>query len=381
MFEVRPKIIHIITSLFSGGAPRMLYKLITEGLQNSYENFVICLSENGFYGPLLKEIGIPFKSLNMRPTLPSVSGVRQFYSNVHSINPDIIQGWMYHGNLAAWMSKKFMSEKPTLMWNIRHSLYGLKNEKLLTRQVIRGNRLLSTQVNGIIYNSRLSKQQHEEFGFCNAHSRVIPNGFDLSQWNPAQDKRISVRKELGIPEDVLVIGHVARLHPMKDHPRFLRVANRLSMQNRNVHFLLVGRGVVSENETISNLISEKVAMRFHFLGERNDIPDLMQAIDICCLNSSWGEAFPNVLGEALATEVPCVSTDVGDSKDIVFESGIIVPPSDENALYSALEKMVNLPQQERLKLGRAGRKRIESQYSLNSVVQQYMDLYDNCFAI
>jgi glycosyltransferase involved in cell wall biosynthesis len=101
----------------------------------------------------------------------------------------------------------------------------------------------------------------------------------------------------------------------------------------------------------------------------------MQAMDVLATSSAWGEAFPNVLGEAMACGVPCVATDVGDSREIVGDSGLVVPPRDSEALADGLKTVIRKTVQERQALGRAARQRVQARYSLDSVVAQYVDLY------
>lgn len=143
----------------------------------------------------------------------------------------------------------------------------------------------------------------------------------------------------------------------------------------DVHIVLVGRDVDRNNTPLVQLVPQALQRRFHWLGERHDIPDLMPIFDIVCLSSAWGEAFPNVLGEAMACGVPCVATDVGDSALIVGVTGGVVPPRNDAELCSALMDMVNRGPEVSASLGQAARRRIEAEFSLDAVVEQYMNLY------
>ena len=368
------RILHIITGLNTGGAERALYNLLYGGLANKFDNEVISLSEGGAFGARIIDLGVSVHCLGMRRGLPSPPSVAKLLRRVKDFQPDVIQGWMYHGNVAAWLAHFFSPEGPELAWNIRHSLYDLGQEKLLTRQVIRANCWLSKRPMAIVYNSRLSRRQHEAFGFSSLAGRVIPNGFDLECFSTAEDIRWRVRAELGIPQDAVVVGHVARFHPVKDHEGFLRAAVRVAGRLERVHFILGGCDVVLGNPSLSGLVPETMQARFHFLGERGDVPDLMRAMDVFC-QSSWSEAFPNVLGEAMATSVPCVATGVGDSADIIGDTGVVVPPRDAEALAGGLERLLTTPLEERRALGAAARARVEAHYALGAVVEQYAELY------
>lgn len=357
-----------------GGAERALFNLLAGGLAERFQCQVISLADEGVFAEPLRELGVPVYALGMRRGLPTPRLIQTFSGLVKDAQPDVIQGWMYHGNLAGALAQKLAPVKPNLAWNVRHSLYNLSDERYLTRWVIRANRWLSNIPDSLIYNSRLSQRQHNTFGFRSERSQVIPNGFDLKRHGTDTALGQEMRRSLGIPHAAKVIGHVGRFHPMKDHARFVRVAVRLIEANQDMHILLIGRDVVAENRALQCLVPERLKSRFHFLGERNDVPDLMRAMDLFC-QSAWSEAFPNVLGEAMATGVPCVATDVGDSALIVDNTGVMVPPRDDSALFNGLMEMLRHPPEVRQTLGEKARMRIETNYSLGAVVDQYIELY------
>jgi len=369
-------IIHIITGLATGGAEKTLFNLLRGGLKNSFDNHVISLGNEDTVGLQIKETGISVTALEMRAGRPSISGMIKLRRAIKKRKPDLIQGWMYHGNLAAFIARKFAPSRPPLVWNIRQSLYDLSQEKWTTRQAIRLNRLLSSSPDTILYNSYVSRKQHESFGFSSKCSEVIPNGIDIQQFSFSMQARTRVRAELGIPEDALVVGHVARFHPMKDHSTFLHATMDLVSRFPKTHFILIGSDVSPENDIFKQLIPAQVRSRFHLLEERNDVPVLMSSMDIFC-QSSWSEAFPNVLGEAMATSVPCVATSVGDSERIIGDTGILVPVQNSKALSEGIEKLINMPQEDFRALGERARTRIEANYNLNCVTNQYIELYEN----
>jgi len=373
-------VLHVITGLATGGAERALYNVLAGGLAQLGDSAVLSLGDEGVYGRRIRDLGVPVYTLGVSRSVPGPSAVARLARLVRVTRPAIIQGWMYHGNLAAWLAQCVTPGRPALAWNIRQSLYGLSGEKRMTRQVIRVNRWLSGVPDAVVYNSHLSRRQHEAFGVRADKGRVIPNGFDLAALSPDPVAGGAVRASLGIPEEALVIGHVARLHPMKDHVRFLLAAVRVAQSRDDVHIMLVGRHVVAENAALSSHVPESLGARFHWLGEREDVHGLMRAMDLCCQSSAWGEAFPNVLGEAMATGVPCVATDVGDSALIVGDTGVVVPPGDDNALFNGLTTLLDKSSEERRALGREARARIEAHFGLAAVVNEYVDLYESLAA-
>lgn len=371
------RVLHVITGLLTGGAERALYNLLQGGLAKSFNSHIVSLSDDGTMGPRIRALGVPVTTLDLRGGLSLFSGLEKLRQEVKDFQPDLIQGWMYHGNLAATFARTLAPGNPVLNWNVRHSLYELKHEKLLMKQVIRLNRFFSGTPDALLYNSHLSRKQHEGFGFSSRSGRVIPNGIDIKKFHFSGENRKHVRIELNISTDALVVGHVARLHPMKDHPAFLRAAVSLALLYPNTHFLLSGWNVSMNNKSLTDLIPKQVSDRFHLLGERDDVSELMSAMDVFCLSSAWGEGFPNVIGEAMAAGVPCVATDVGDSAVVIGDAGVVVPLCDEGALTIGIEKILQMTLGARKALGVKARNRIVENYTLNAIVEQYAALYES----
>ncbi|MDH5256639.1 MAG: glycosyltransferase [Gammaproteobacteria bacterium] len=368
------RVVHIITGLATGGAERALYNLLQGGLSSKFDSHVISLSDEGTMGPQIEALGVPVITMGLAAGRPTIGSLLKLRKIIKTLRPDLIQGWMYHGNLAAIIARFFALNKTVLIWNIRHSLYGLASEKRLTRLVIRANRFFSASADALLYNSQLSRQQHEAFGFVENKGRVIPNGIDLQQFCFLQDARERVRSELAISTEALIVGHVARLHPMKDHSSFLQAAVTIALRYPSTHFVLSGRDVCLTNVSLKKKIPIALQPRFHLLGERSDVADLMSAMDVFC-QSSWSEAFPNVLGEAMAVSMPCVATDVGDSSLIIGDCGVVVAPRDQAALTAAIESLLELPAIERRLLGEKARRRIEDKFTLGKIVEKYSTLY------
>jgi glycosyltransferase involved in cell wall biosynthesis len=187
------KIIHIITGLATGGAERALYNLLQGGLSTEFDSYVISLSDKGTMGSQIEALGVSVITLNMRAGRPTLAGLLKLRSVIKTLQPDLIQGWMYHGNLAPTLARFFMANKPSLVWNVRQSLYQIKDEKSLTALVIKANRFFSTIPDALLYNSQLSRQQHEAFGFSAEKGRVIPNGIDLQRFSFSDEPRQRLR--------------------------------------------------------------------------------------------------------------------------------------------------------------------------------------------
>lgn len=370
------KIAHIITGLNTGGAERALLDLLRAGLAELHDNFVISLQTAGTMGPAVRELGVPVIAIGLHGPRNLMSAAARLREAIADIEPDVVHGIMYHGNVFSMLARHAVGGKAALAWSIHHGLYDIRKERVLTRQVIRLNRLMSSRPQAIIYCGELAKTQHEDFGFDRRRSMVIPNGIDLENLRPNQAFRLQVRQELGIADDAILIGHVARLHPVKNHEGFLRCAAKLADRHPKVSFLLCGKGVSFESEVLRAVIPNRLDERFRLLGERDDVHRLMCAMDGFCLSSRGGEASPIVLGEAMAHELPCVTTDVGDSALIVGDSGFVVGPADESKLLSALESLITMSNEQRLVLGRAARERIAAKYDIRKAVIDYSRVFE-----
>ncbi|MCZ6643389.1 MAG: glycosyltransferase [Gammaproteobacteria bacterium] len=368
-------VVHIITGLDVGGAERSLTNLITHGLSGELAHAVISLTSEGVFGAPIRDAGVPVYSLGMRRGVPSPVGAWRLRKLVAELKPRVLQGWMYHGNLAASVICRTIPVKPCLVWNIRQSLYDIRTEKILTRWIVRRHVSLSAQVDGIIYNSEVARRQHETLGIESGQARVLVNGFDVERFRPDQQRRVSLRQKLGIPQGAIVIGHAGRFHPMKNHRGFLRATARLSSGNPDLHIVLCGPDITPGNSALRALADELDHSRVHLIGEQPKMEDLLPAFDLLCSSSSWGEGFPNVVGEAMACGVPCVVTDVGDSSRLVSDCGTVVPPLDEETLIIALAEMASLSHETRTGLGDRARKLVADRYSIDSAVMAYQSLY------
>lgn len=367
------RVTFIITGLNTGGAEMMLFKICSKLDRHRFAPSVISLSDKGAIGPRIEALNIPVYTLGMRPGRPSLSGLLRLCKLMLALRSNLVQGWMYHGNLAA----SLVAGSRAVVWGIRQSFYGLDKERFFTRWVIRMGAIMSRCPRAITYNSRTSAQQHEKFGFDLSRTRIIPNGFDTEAFCQDENARISIRQELGLNSNVILIGLIGRYHPMKDHRNFLNAAALLSKEFHDVHFLLVGHGVDTENSAMMAMVEEySLADRVSLLGERNDTAQLNAALDISSSASAWGEGFANVIGEAMSCCVPCVVTDVGDSAWIVGDTGRVVPARDHVALAAGWKSLVMLGSVERQALGMRARQRVIEKFSLESVVKQYEELYE-----
>jgi glycosyltransferase involved in cell wall biosynthesis len=245
----------------------------------------------------------------------------------------------------------------------------------LTAKLIRLGARLSAGPAAIIYNSQTSAAQHQELGYRAEKRVIIPNGFDCQVLRPDEAARKAVRAELSITDDTVLVGLVARYHPMKDHVGFLKAAAKVVRSHPQTRFVLAGTGVSPKQPELAEAIQQnELRDRVILLGERSDIPRLNNAFDIAC-SASWSEAFSNSIGEAMACGIPCAVTDVGDSAYIVADSGFTAPSRGPEALANAIARLIEMGTAGRQQLGTKARQRIETEFSLPAIVRRYEDLY------
>lgn len=367
------KVLHTITGLNTGGAETVLCRLLEALHPPDFKHTVVSLASEGELDSRVRAAGATLMHLAMQRARPDPRAWWRLRGTVHAVQPDVVHGWMYHANLMATLAA--WGTGVPVLWGIRQSLYQLHREKIGTRMVIRGCRTLSGLPARIVYNSATSAAQHETFGFHASRRVIIPNGFDTELFHADVDGRARIRAELDIAPDAEAIGLVARWHPMKDQSNFLHAAALYSRFHPTAVYVLSGAGLNEGNTELMALVrSLGLRQRVRLCGRRDDMPALNAALDIAS-SSSWGEAFPNVIGEAMACEVPCVATDVGDVREIMGDTGIVVPARDPQALCHGWEELAALSISDRRALGKRARQRILQRYSLGSMASQYANLY------
>jgi glycosyltransferase involved in cell wall biosynthesis len=374
------KLMHLINDLDTGGAETMLYKLVSRMDNSRFTNVVISMTDLGKFGGKMINKGIPVYTLGMRRGVPNPIGLLRLLRIVRQEKPLILQTWLYHADLIGLLAGKLIHIP--VMWNLRCSNMNMQYYSKLSAIVIKLLRKLSSFPQAVLTNSESGKKLHQKLGFSPRRWVVIPNGFDLDFFHPDPDARKTFREKLGLSQKSILIGLIARFDPMKDHNTFLRAAFSLLKKYEDVHFILVGENINEKNNRLVKLIkSSGKEKNFYLLGQRDDIPYIMAALDIHTISSTFGEGFSNVIGEAMACGIPCVVTNVGDSALIVQETGKVVPPNDPEAVASAWSELIEVGHYERQKLGELARQRIKENFNVSKIVFQYEKVYEEIMAI
>jgi glycosyltransferase involved in cell wall biosynthesis/lipopolysaccharide/colanic/teichoic acid biosynthesis glycosyltransferase len=369
------RVVHLITNLWVGGAEMTLYRLLAHTDRQRFPSVVISLIDTGPVGRRIEALGVPVYSLGMKRTLPTPGELLALARIVRRERPDILQTWMYHADLLGLVTGALCGAG-RIAWNLRCSdLPALGDSSRRTMGIVRACARLSRRPDAVVANAEAGRAFHEAVGYRPRRWEVIHNGIDLERFRPDEAARRETRAELGLPPDSLLIGHVGRFDPAKDQATFLRAAMRLHETHPHAHFLLAGRDVEPGNRALASVTAEHpVRAKLHLLGERDDVPRIMAALDLFAC-SSRSEGFPNVVGEAMACGVPVVTTDVGDARLLVGETGAIVPPGDPAAMAVAWQRPIDAGPEARQALGVAARARIQEQFSVERAVREYEALY------
>lgn len=355
-------IVHIISGLGTGGAETMLTQLVDALRKRGFSQQVVSLSGRCAKADEIEAAGVPVVALDLQTTLAAPAAMIKLTRLIHRTRPNIVQGWMYHGDLFATLAHYLAPGRQSrkLFWNIRASNTDLDRYGVLLRL----SAWLSGRPDVILANSRAGLDFHIAKGYRPRRSDVISNGIDIDKFRPAPDKRVQVRSELGIPQNAVVAIHVARVDPMKDHQTFLAAIETTPQ----IQGLMVGM----------NTDTLDVPPNVRALGIRTDVDRLYTAADVIVSSSAYAEGFSNVLAEGMSAGLVPMTTDTGDARIIVGNTGHIFPLRDPQALARELATFADLPVSERHQRGLAARRRIEENFTLAKAVDRFAALYAEC---
>jgi glycosyltransferase involved in cell wall biosynthesis len=319
----------------------------------------------------MQAAGVSVFSLDIKRKVPDPRPFLRLARLIRVWRPEIVHSHMVHANILARIVRPLV-RVPVLVCTA-HTIdeRGRKGSGRLREFLYRLTDPfcdLTTQV------SQAGLERYVRVGAVPRHKiRYIPNGVDTERFKPNFEDHLKVRKELGV--DGFVWLAVGRFDPPKDYPNMLQAFARVVHKYSNTILLIAGDGPL--RETMENMARELGVEKYvKFLGIRRDIPQLMNAADAYVMSSSW-EGMPMVLLEASATGLPIVATDVGGNREVVLDgiTGFLVPPRNPEALAEAMLRMMDLPEEKRREMGKAARKHIEKNFSLDRIVDMWEALY------
>lgn len=369
------KIMHVITTTMVGGAEVQLMRLIAASDPGRFEHTVVGLGPEGPLAQSLRQAGAEVISLGLKPTATALpKGVGQLARLIGKIRPDLVQGWMYHANLLGLIAARLTGVRPVL-WGVFCSDMDMKQYSLGARLLFKACVLSAKQPGAIVSNSQVGVEFHVGLGYPRDTQLVISNGFDTENYRPDAKARAELRAQLGLSEDQVLIGNVARFDPMKDHAAMLAAAAQVAVEFPQARFITLGLDMEPGNPALAAALAPPLAGRFFLKGSQHDVPRWLAAMDLHLSSSVFGEGFSNTVGEAMAVGLPNVVTDVGDSARLVGDTGLVTASGQPGQLAAALKELLLLSGTERKNLGLLARRRIMENFSLEVMARAYQDLY------
>lgn len=370
------RILIVTSGLRIGGAEVFLSELVPQLVKGGASVIVASLDGPGPLADSIQQHKVHVCFLRDHNKLTVLSWPFKLRKLIRQFSPDLVQGWMYHGNVASSLACAGL--KIPVVWSVHHSLADVGAESARLRMLLWLSRSISHWPAAIQYCATSSAAQHESFGFGNKLSVVIPNGVDCDRFNPAnRQELLRGGEEFGLPHADRLIIHIGRYHPMKDHMCFLEAASLAVRRYPALGFLMVGAGVTEENAELVRRRDELgLALAVKFLGVRRDVDSLFGKVDLLSTSSAWGEAFPISVCEAMASGIPCVVTDVGDCAELVGDTGLVVPPRTPSALADAWVRLLEESQQAMARRRANARQRIVDHSDIRQIGPRFLELYE-----
>ncbi len=368
------KVLHIITGLNDGGAEGALFRLI-QHTKYDIEHTVVSLTGAGKYKALLEAEGIKVECLELGK-FNCIARLCRLVRIVRNLQADVVQTWLYHADLLGGAACWFSNQK-NLYWGLRQADFDIKTMKFSMRLVMKACAFVSNIFpKAHITCASTAVHSHQKIGYKGKFV-VIPNGYDLCKLSPQPLNR---EKFLGSQIDgtEIIFGMVARYDPAKDHSNLLNAfASFIDKTSKSCKLLLVGKGCDNENVAlVAKILELKIHQHVILLGQSNNIPEVMSCLDCHVLSSEY-EGFPNVIAEAMACGVPCISTSVGDAGIIIGEDGWLVPAKNHELLAQAMMEVSHLFSDKTYwdKLKERCRQRIQDQFSLDAMAANFINIW------
>jgi len=367
MHDAKLTVTFLTRSLHAGGAERLFCNM-AEGLKDrGHQVSVVTFYPGGHFSEELTDYGIPHRDAQKKSRWDIVVFIYRLVLLLRQDRPDVIYGFLPTSNILLGMLKPFLGGAK-VVWGV-----GALNEVAdfhdwPSRLSLRLEAALSNLPALIIANSSPVRDLLVQRRFPERKIALIPNGVNLDKFTPDLDGGAALRDTWNFPHDALVVGRVGRLHPVKGYPDFLKAAARLN--SKNTYFVVVGDGGGEYPGYLKELACELgIEDQVIWAGTHKNMTAVYSAFDVM-VSSSVEESSPHVVIEAMACGVPCVVTDVGDSSDLVGDTGYVVPSSDGDAIAGAIAQFAELTVDQRRALGSRARQRMAEQYAEADLIER-----------
>lgn len=306
--------------------------LACELKRRDHDVSVVVLYDRGALEAELRRHGVSVISLRKGGRWDVFGALFRYIAVAHKQKFDVIYSFLPLENLLSLAVAR--STGTALVWGLRCASVDTKQHGYASQLLYWAQRRLIAAPDYVISNSRAAV---EELGQrVGERITVIPNGIDLVRFKPDPTIRMVARKELDISDGEKLVGCVARIDPMKDHPTLLRAAAVVRSRRHDVRFAVVGSGDAEYSGNLHRLAARLgLGAAITWLGERSDVERVMNALDVYA-SASVAEGFSNALAEAMACGVIPAVTDAGDNAALVGEHGAVVPRRRPEQLADAI---------------------------------------------
>ncbi|MFP4029195.1 MAG: glycosyltransferase [Candidatus Brocadiia bacterium] len=362
------KIVCIIDDLQVGGTEKGLL-VLSRHLPRDVELSVVALFGHGGLAEKFRAEGVEVKELNCSKLTAPLAFARLTWF-LRSNSPDAVVGMRIMSRICAVASGKVAGVPVIcLRWG---SSPGAEGDRWL-----RAERWAVRHANRFSAGCRaISRDLEKVYGIQRERVWVIPP--PIAEETDVPERRgEEVEKALGIPKPACVIGTVANLNWRKDYPTLIRAASTVEKEVPEVHFVIVGEG--ADRPKLENMVTRLgLKDRVHFLGYRDDIPDLLGAMDMFALTSVT-EGLSAAVREAMQAGLSCVVTRVGGLKEIIDhgETGLLVSPGKPDEVAEALLKLIRNPKLRR-SLGTAAQQKVGTEYGADLLAQRFVRMCECC---
>ena len=361
------KILQLVEDLSVGGAEKVIAE-ISQGLNKQNFNVSIwCLSKGGAIAVELQEKGAAVNILGISNYFNPLNIFKLVFL-LKKAQPNIVHTHGYFASVIGRIAAK-LACIPVLISHV-HSTYWDYTKRNLWIE-----KYLSRFTSSIICCSKAVKD------FVTGHERIDPskttviyNGVDVERFYNFNDIP-AAKKEFGIEPNIPVVGIVSSLTPHKGHKFLLQAAPLILETFPTTIFLFVGDGILMD-ELYKQAKDLNISTNVIFSGTRNNIPEILNAMDIFVLPSTTREGLGISILEAMATEKPVVATNIGGIPEVVVngKTGILVPPQNPEALASAIIDLLKNPEKVQ-EMGKMGKLRVEEKFTTKKMISEIDSLY------
>lgn len=359
----------LIRALDFGGAQRQLAELVARLDKTRFEVSVLTFYPGGLFWNAVGQVpGVRLVCLGKTGRWDVVRFLARLTACLRRLRPDVIHGYLGVANEWAWIGGRAVRAR--VIWGLRSSDVDVGRYDWTLRASTWMAARLSAHVDLVIANSHAGLRHHvRRHGFRFPNTAVVPNGIDTGRFRPRPEDRDRVRRTWGVADPDFLIGLVARLDPKKDHDTFLDGMARLARRHPRVRVVCVGiRPSQAARYRAGSRAAGALGARLRWEPVRDDMECVFPALDALVLSSAFGEGFPNVVGEAMAAEVPCIVTDVGDAARLLADPDRTVPPRNPEQLMRACDNLMARSADERRRLAANDRRRIVEHFGAERLV-------------